>query len=78
MEDGININLFSNFDLKNEQDPAEIFKNFDAFFNKFGRFPAVEKLVVIPRGSTPSFVKPDDILSLFELYEFLMKLMLMV
>ena len=25
MEDDININLFSNIDLKNEQDPAEIF-----------------------------------------------------
>ena len=32
MEDDININLFSNIDLKNEQDPAEIFRNFDAFF----------------------------------------------
>ena len=33
MEDDININLFSNIGLKNEQDPAEIFKKFDAFFN---------------------------------------------
>ena len=33
MEDDININLFSNIDLKNEQDPAEIFKKFDPFFN---------------------------------------------
>ena len=66
MEDDININLFSNIDLKNEQDPAEIFKNFDAFFYKFGRLPAVEKLTVIPRGSTPSFVKTDNILSPFD------------
>ena len=40
------------------------------FFYKFGRFYAVEKLAVIPRGSTPSFVKIVDILSPFELYEF--------
>ena len=33
MENDININLFSNIDLKNEQDPAEIFKKFDPFFN---------------------------------------------
>ena len=31
MEDDININLFSNIELKNEQDPAEIFKTFDTF-----------------------------------------------
>ena len=31
MEDDININLFSNIDLKNEQDLAGIFKKFDAF-----------------------------------------------
>ena len=47
MEDDININLFSNIELKNEQDLAEIFKTFDIFFDKFGRFPAVEKLAVI-------------------------------
>ena len=32
MEYDININLFSDIDLKNEQDPAEIFKIFDTFF----------------------------------------------
>ena len=70
MEDDININLFSNIELKNEQDPAEIFKTFDPFFYKFGRYPAAEKLAVIPHGSIPSFVKTDNILSPFELYEF--------
>ena len=45
-------------------------KNLMLFFNKFGRFPAVEKLAIIPQGSTPSFVKTEDILSPFELYEF--------
>ena len=73
MEGDININLLSNIELKTEQDPAEIFKIFDTFFYKFGRFPAVEKLAVIPRGSViprPSFVKTHDILSPFELHEF--------
>ena len=45
MENDKNINLFSNIELKNEQNPAEIFKVFHFFFNKFGRFPALEKLV---------------------------------
>ena len=48
MEDDININLFSNIELKNEHDPAKIIKLFDNFFYKFSRFPAVEKLAVIP------------------------------
>ena len=57
MEDDININLFSNIELKNEHDPAEIFKTFDTFFYRSGRFSAVEKLAVIPRGSIPSLVR---------------------
>ena len=44
IEDDININLFSNIELKNEQDPAEIFITFDTFFYKLGRFPVVENL----------------------------------
>ena len=70
MENDINIYLFYNIELKNEQDPAEILKTFDTFFYKFGRFLAVEKLAVIPRGSIPSFVRTKDILSPFLLYEF--------
>ena len=70
MENDINIYLFYNIELKNEQDPAEIFKTFDTFFYKFGRFPAVEKHAVVPRGSIPSFVRTKDILSPFLLYEF--------
>ena len=65
MEDDIIINLFSSIDLKNEQDTAEIFKIFDTYY-KFGRFPDVEKLAIIPHGSIPAFVKTDDILSPFE------------
>ena len=53
MEDDININLFCNVELKNEQNLAEIFKIFGTFLYKFGRFPAVEKLAVIPYGSVP-------------------------
>ena len=68
MEDDKNINLFSNIELKNEQNPAEIFKIFETFFYKFGRFPAFEKLAVIPRGSIPSFARTKDILSPFEYF----------
>ena len=45
-------------------------KYLTTFFYKFSRFPAVEKLPVIPRGSIPSFLRTKDTLSPFELYEF--------
>ena len=37
------------------------------FFLKFGRFPAVDTLTIVPAGVVPSFV--NDILSQFDLYE---------
>ena len=44
----------------------EFLKNLMLFLYKFRRFPVFEKLAVILPGSTPSFVKTDDILSLQE------------
>ena len=69
IKDDLNIHLYSNIDLKNEQSPAEIFKLFDKFFFKFGRFWTVNTLAIVPTGVVPSFVKTNDILSLFNLYE---------
>ena len=63
------MHLYFNIDLKNEQSPAEIFKLFDKFFFKFGRFWTVNTLAIVPTGVVPSFVKTSDILSLFNLYE---------
>ena len=77
MEYDININLFSTIDLKNEQDPAKIFKIFGTFFSKFGRFPDFEKLA-IPCRSISSFVKTDDISHPLSYMNFLIILMLMV
>ena len=69
IENDLNIHLYSNIDIKNEQSPAEIFKLFDKLLFKFGRFPAVDTLAIVPTGVVPWFVKTNDILSLFELYE---------
>ena len=63
------MHLYFNIDLKNEQSPAEIFKLFDKIFlKKFGRFPSVNTLAIVPTGVVPSFVKTNDILSPFDLY----------
>ena len=40
-----------------------------SFFFKFGRFPSVNTLAIVPTGVVPSFVKINDILSPFALYE---------
>ena len=37
-------------------------------FFKFGRFPSVNTLAIVPTGVVPSFVKTNDILSPFDLY----------
>ena len=39
-----------------------------SFFLKFGRFPSVDTSAAVPTGVFPSFVKTNDILSLFDLY----------
>ena len=49
MEDDININLFSNNELKNEQNLQKLLKYLTLFY-KFNRFTAVEKLAVISGG----------------------------
>ena len=69
IENDLNIHLYSNIDMKNEQSPAEIFKLFDKLLFKFGRFPAVDTLAIVPTGVVRWFVKTNDILPLFELYE---------
>ena len=62
IENDLNINLYSNINIKNEQSPAEILKLFEKFFLKFGRFPAVDTLAIVPSGVVPLFVKTNDIL----------------
>ena len=63
------MHLYSNIDLKNEQSPGEMFKLFDNFFFKYGRFPSVNTLAIVPTGVVPSFVKSNDILLSNYLYE---------
>ena len=53
IENDLNIHLYSNIDMKNEQSPAEIFKLFDKLLFKFGRFPAVDTLAIVPTGVVP-------------------------
>ena len=50
MEDDLRLNLFSNIDIENEPNTSEILQLFDRFFFAFGRFPAINELIVVPAG----------------------------
>ena len=69
MQDGLRLNLFSNIDLKNKPNTSEILQTFDRFFFAFGRFPAINKLTVVPTGDAPSFVALSGVISPSELYK---------
>ena len=62
------MNLSLNIDLKNEQNPREILKVFDPIFFKFGRFVAINELIVILTGNVSKFFKSTDVISTSKLY----------
>ena len=67
-QDDIRLNLFLNTDLKNEQNLNKILKIFDSFFKKFGRFPAINELRIVPTVDMPKFVN-WNVISPSKLYE---------
>ena len=69
IENDLNINLYSNIDIRNEQSPAEFLYFLMFFFFKFGRFLAVNTLAIVPTRVVPSFVKTNNIVLLFDLHE---------
>ena len=60
-QDDIRLNLFLNTDLKNEQNLNKILK-------KFGRFPAINELRIVPMVDMPKFVD-WNVISPSKLYE---------
>ena len=69
MQDDVRLNLFSNIDLKNEPNTSKILQTFDRCFFAFGRFPAINELIVVATGDVPSFVQSSDVISPPELYK---------
>ena len=63
VQDYLRLNLYSNIDLKNEVNTREILDTSDRFFFAFGRFPAINELLIVPTGDVPSFVKSIDVIS---------------
>ena len=69
MEDNISHEIYFHKPLKSIENPRELLKLFSQFFFKTGRFPGSENLAIVPMGVMPSFVKTNEVISPFDLYE---------
>ena len=69
MEDNISRKIYFHKPLKSIENPRELLKLFSQFFFKTGRFPGSENLAIVPMGVMPSFVKTNEVISPFDLYE---------
>ena len=69
MEDEISREIYFHKPLKSIENPRELLKLFSQFFFKTGRFPGSENLAIVPMGVMPSFVKTNEVISPFDLYE---------
>ena len=69
MEDNISCKIYFHKPLKSIENPRELLKLFSQFFFKTGRFPGSENLAIVPMGVMPSFVKTNEVISPFDLYE---------
>ena len=66
MQDDLKFNLYSNIDFKNELNTRETLQTFDRFFFCIWK---INKLIIVPTGNVPSFVKSSGIISPSELYK---------
>ena len=55
--------------IKEQENSTEVFKNFNQFFFKTGRFPGSENLAIILSSIIPAFIKTKDVISPSGLYE---------
>ena len=69
MEEDLAQEIFYQKKIKEQENSTEVFKNFNQFFFKTGRFPGSNNLAVIPSGIIPAFVKTKDVISPSDLYE---------
>ena len=69
MEDNISHEIYFHKPLKSIENPKELLKLFSQFFFKMGRFPGSGNLAIVPMGVMPSFIKINEVVSPFDLYE---------
>ena len=69
MEEDLAREIFYQKKIKEQENSTEVFKNFNQFFFKTGRFPGSDNLAIIPSGIILAFVKTKDVISPSDLYE---------
>ena len=69
MEDDISRELYFHNPLKSIERPRELLKLFSQFFFKTGRFPGSGHLAIVPVGVMLPFVKTNEVILSFDLYE---------
>ena len=69
MKEDLAREIFYQKKIKEQENSTEVFKNFNQFFFKTGRFPGSDNLAIIPSGIIPAFVKTKDVISPSDLYE---------
>ena len=69
MEEDLAQEIFYQKKIKEQENSTEVFKNFNQFFFKTGRFPGSNNLAIIPSSIIPAFVKTKDVISPSDLYE---------
>ena len=69
MEEDLAREIFYQKKIKEQENSTEVFKDFNQFFFKTGRFPGSDNLAIIPSGIIPAFIKTKDVISHSDLYE---------
>ena len=69
MEDDISHEIYFHKPLKSIENPRKLLKVFSQLFFKTCRFPVSENLAIVSMGVMPSFVKTNEVISAFDLYE---------
>ena len=69
LEDDLNREIYYTEKIKEEVDHTKLFQKFSQFFFKTGRFPGNMEMAIVPRGVTPTFVKSNQLINPFDLYE---------
>ena len=68
MEDDLSREIFYNKKIKDVTN-MEFLQKLSQFFYKTGRLPGNEEMAIIPHGVTPTFVKENQLINPFDLYE---------
>ena len=69
MEEDIRRELYFHKPLKSIENPMELLKVFTQFFFKMGRFPTSKDITIVSMGVMSPFVKTNEVISSFDLYE---------